>query len=203
MRSGPAEDQGLAAVSTDSVAQDSLSPRPEVVLPANPDDSIEAIRYSVEVLAANTAEGANFEMSRHGAQMPASTVSLVPIGDTEDTWYKVHAGAYADSTQAEELLLTLRRRRILPDSAGSIVIVPFALLVDSIPPQAGMTARVREKIRELAARGVHAYALIQRDGSARVYAGAFDKPEQSSLAATALRVAGLTPVLEYRTGRLP
>ena len=202
-RTGPSDDGQVAAAATDSAATDSLSPPPPVVVAANPDDSVEAIRYSVEILAANTAEGANFEMSRHGAQMPASTVSLVPIGDTEDTWYKVHAGAYADSTRAEELLVTLRRRRILPDSAGSVVTVPFALMVDSIPAQAGMTSKVREKIRELTARGVYAYALMQRDGSARIYAGAFDKPEQSSLAATALRVAGLTPVLEYRTGRLP
>ena len=35
-----------------------------------------------------------------------------------------------------------------------------------------------------------------------LYAGAFENPEQSSLAATALRVAGVTPVLEYRTGRI-
>jgi hypothetical protein len=35
-----------------------------------------------------------------------------------------------------------------------------------------------------------------------LYAGAFEKPEQSSLTATALRVAGVTPVLEYRTGRV-
>jgi hypothetical protein len=142
-------------------------------------------------------------MNRHGAQMPAATISLVPIGDTEASWYKVHAGAFADSAEAETLLARLRRRRIVPDSAGSIVSVPFALVVDSIPAQAGMTARVREKLRDLTSRGVHAYALLQSDGTARVYAGAFDRPDQSSLAATALRVAGLSPVLEYRTGRLP
>lgn len=181
---------------------DSLPQRP-VVLPSNPADSVNAMPFSVEILAANTAEGANFEMNRHGAEMPAATISLVPIGDTEATWYKVHAGAYGDSTAAEALLATLRRRRIVPDSAGTIVRAPFALLVDTVPAQAGMTARVRTRVRELGERGVHAYALMQRDGSARLYAGAFGNPEQSSLAATALRVAGLTPVLQYRTGRLP
>ena len=136
-------------------------------------------------------------------RLPASTISLVPIGDTEATWYKVHAGAYTDSAGAETLLATLRRRRIVLESAGSIIRAPFALRVDSVAPQAGMTARIRERIRDLSERGVHAYALMQNDGSARIYAGAFGNPEQSSLAATALRVAGLTPVLEYRTGRLP
>ncbi len=200
MRSSSGNSAPVAVVA-DTLA-DSL-PQRTVVLPSNPADSVNAMPFSVEILAANTAEGANFEMTRHGAQMPAATISLVPIGDTEATWYKVHAGAYGDSTAAETLLATLRRRRIVPDSAGIIVRAPFALLVDSVPAQAGMTAKVRARVRELGERGVHAYALLQRDGSARLYAGAFGNPEQSSLAATALRVAGLTPVLQYRTGRLP
>ncbi|MGK2963816.1 MAG: SPOR domain-containing protein [Gemmatimonadaceae bacterium] len=196
-------DSGAVPAAADSVAAEPAAPVRPVVLPANPQDSLEAMPYSVEILAANTSEGANFEMNRHGAQMPAATISLVPIGDTEATWYKVHAGAYTDSAEAETLLATLRRRRIVPESAGSIIRAPFALLVDSVPAQAGMTARVRERIRDLSERGVFAYALMQSDGSARIYAGAFGNPEQASLAATALRVAGLSPVLEYRTGRLP
>lgn len=196
------EEHEAPVAAADTVAVDTL-PTAAAVLPANPQDSLEAAAYSVEILASNTSEGANFEMTRHGAQMPAATISLVPIGDTEATWYKVHAGAYADSAAAETLLGTLRRRRIVPDSAGTVVRAPFALVVDSVPAQAGMNARVREKLRDLSERGVHAYALMQEDGSARVYAGAFDRPDQSSLAATALRVAGLSPVLEYRKGRLP
>ena len=196
-------DRDATVAVADTAAVDSVAQRGPAIVPANPQDSSIAIPFSVEILAANTSEGANFEMNRHGAQMPAATVSLVPIGDTEATWYKVHAGAYADSAEAATLLQTLRRRRIVPDSAGNVVRAPFALVVDSVPAQAGMRARVREKIRDLMSRGVHAYALMQEDGSARVYAGAFDQPDQSALAATALRVAGLTPVLEYRKGRLP
>lgn len=173
------------------------------VVPANAADSSLATPFSIEILASNTAEGANFEIQRHGSVMPAATISLVPIGDTEATWYKVYAGAFADSAEAEKLLASLRRRRIVPDSSGSVVRAPLALLVDSIPAQAGMSARVRDMLRSLTARSVTAYALIQPDGSARVYAGAFERPGQTSLAATALRVAGLTPSLVYRTGRLP
>ena len=188
---------------SDSAATDSIRPSEPAILPANPQDSAKALRYSVEILASNTAEGANFEMNRHGSQLPAATISLVPVGDTEASWYKVHAGAFMDSAQAGDLLASLRRRRIVSDSAGSIVRSPFALAIDSVPAQAGMRGRIRTKLQELSARGVHAYALLQEDGSARVYAGAFDTPKQSSLAATALRVAGLTPVLEYRIGRQP
>jgi hypothetical protein len=200
-RDGASEATPAAAIADSTI--DSAAVRKPQILPANPADSAIALRYAVEILAANTAEGANFEMNRHGAQMPAATISLVPIGDTEATWYKVHAGAFADSAEAQTLLARLRRRRIVPDSAGSIVSVPFALVVDTISAQAGMRARVREKLQDLTSRGVHAYALLQSDGTAKLYAGAFDRADQSSLAATALRVAGLSPVLEYRTGRIP
>jgi hypothetical protein len=201
-RDGSADTRAVAGAPADSAVADSARPIVAAVLPENPEDSTAALEYSVEILASNTAEGANFEMNRHGPQMPAATISLVPIGDTEATWYKVHAGAYSDSTEAEGLLATLRRRRIVSDSAGTVVRAPFALLVDSVPAQAGMRARIRERLQDLSGRGVHAYALIQDDRSARLYVGAFDRPEQSSLAATALRVAGLSPALEYRTGRL-
>ena len=191
-----------AAIPADTIADSVARPRPPVIPLANAADSMSAVPFSVEILASNTAEGANFEIQRHGSVMPAATISLVPIGDTEATWYKVHAGAFADSAEAENLLASLRRRRIVPDSAGSVVRAPLALLVDSVPPQAGMTARIREKLESLTARGVNGYAMRQSDGSARLYAGAFERPEQASLAATALRVAGLTPVLVYRTGRV-
>lgn len=191
-----------AAAKADSAADSAARARPPAILPANQSDSAKAVPFSVEILASNTAEGANFEIQRHGSVMPAATISLVPIGDTEATWYKVHAGAFADSGQAEQLLASLRRRRIVPDSAGSVVRAPLALLVDSIPAQAGMNSRIREKIQALTAKGVNGYTMIQPDGSALVYAGAFESPQQASLAATALRVAGLTPVLVYRTGRV-
>jgi hypothetical protein len=51
-------------------------------------------------------------------------------------------------------------------------------------------------------RGVPAYALRQADGSATVYAGAFEAPEQSALLAQSLRQLGLAPTLVYRTGRV-
>ncbi|HEY4956031.1 MAG TPA: hypothetical protein VII02_14210 [Gemmatimonadaceae bacterium] len=187
----------------DTMSGDStLRAQRALILPANPGDSAAAAAFAVEILAANTAEGANFELVRHGGVMPAATISVVPIGDTEAIWYKVFAGAFGDSVQAERLLASLRRRRIVPDSAGSVVRVPFALRVDDVPAQAAAASKSSDKVHGYAARGLAIYALAQTDGSVRLYAGAFENPQQSSLAATALRVAGLTPVLEYRTGRV-
>ncbi|HUQ18410.1 MAG TPA: SPOR domain-containing protein [Gemmatimonadaceae bacterium] len=175
--------------------------KPEMVV-ANPADSTTATAYSVEIVSTNTQEGANFTLRGLGAMTPAATISLVPIGETEAIWYKVHAGAFGDSAQAARLLRSLRRRQIVPDTEGIVVRTPLALRVDSVPSQAAVTQRTRAKIDSFTARGVAVYALTQRDGSARLYAGAFERPEQASLAATALRVAGLTPILEYRTGRV-
>lgn len=194
----------IVATPVDSLRRDSaVAVKSNALAPANPLDSASATAFSVEVLASNTSEGANFELKRHGSAMPSATISLVPIGDAEATWYKVYAGAYPDVMQADQLLGLLRRRHILADSAGSVVRVPLAFLVDSVPSQGGVTAVVRDKIAALAARGVTAYALLQKDGGARLYTGAFEHSDQSSLAASALRVAGLTPVLAYRTGRIP
>ncbi|HYN82682.1 MAG TPA: hypothetical protein VES88_14420 [Gemmatimonadaceae bacterium] len=187
----------------DSQAHDSTAvPQREVIVPANPQDSSLAATFAVEILNANTAESANFELQRHGEMMPAATISLVPIGDTEAIWYKVFAGAVSDSAQAERLLRSLRRRRIVADSIGRVVRVPLALRVDSVPSQAAVLSKSREMVKAYTAKGVPAYAMLQNDGSARIYAGAFQTPEQSSLSATALRVAGATPVLEFRTGRV-
>lgn len=192
----------VAAV--DSAKVDSVPrPRPVALAPVNPLDSSKALGFSVEILAANTAEGANFELKRHGSVMPNATISLVPIGDTEATWYKVYAGVYPEILQADQLLALLRRRKVVADSAGSVAHVPLAFLVDSVPAQGGVAAAVRDKIQNFAGRGIAAYALTQRDGSARVYTGAFETPEQASLAVSALRVAGVNPVLAYRTGRFP
>ncbi len=192
------------AARVDSAKTDSVRvPHPVALAPINPLDSSKALGFSVEILASNTADGANFELKRHGPVMPNATISLVPIGDTEATWYKVYAGAYPEILQADQLLALLRRRKVVADSAGSVAHVPLAFLVDSIPAQGGVAAAVRDKIQNFAGRGIVAYALTQRDGSALVYTGAFETPEQASLAVSALRVAGVTPVLAYRTGRFP
>jgi hypothetical protein len=185
------------------VARDTApAPQKAEMIVANPADSAAAAGYSGLILSANTAEGANFRLRGLGETMPAATISLVPLGNTDAIWYRVHAGAFGDSAQAARLLGSLRRRRVLPDSEGTVIRTPLALRVDSVPAQGGVTQKTREKLDGFSARGLAVYALMQRDGSTRLYAGAFERPEQASLAATALRVAGLAPVLEYRTGRV-
>jgi hypothetical protein len=171
---------------------------------ANVNDSASASAFSVELLVANTAEGANLFVRKNGAALPAAAVSPVPIGQERATWYKVTAGAYTRRDQADSLLFALQKSGVLAtESAGRITRTPLALLVDSVPSQGGIVDAVRAAVEKYTARGLTVYPLIQDDGGARIFAGAFATADQSAGLIRTLRGAGLKPVLVYRTGSTP
>jgi hypothetical protein len=175
-----------------------------VAPPENAGDSAIAAAFSVELLLANTAEGANLFVKKNGAALPAAAVSPVPIGSERATWFRVTAGAYTTRNQADSLLLSLRRGGILAgDSTGSVMVAPLALLVDSVPTQGGISDAVRAAVQKYITRGLSVYPLMQNDGGARLYAGAFSTPNQSVELSRNLRAAGLKPVLVYRIGSTP
>jgi cell division septation protein DedD len=172
--------------------------------PENAIDSLSAAAFSVELLVANTAEGANLFVRKNGAALPAAAVSPVPIGPEQATWYRVTAGAYTRREQADSLLRRLRESRLLAnDSVEHVMQTPLALLVDSVPSQGGMGDAVNAAVQKYAARGLPVYTLMQDDGGARIYAGAFKTASQSAELIKSLRAAGLKPVLVYRTGSTP
>jgi SPOR domain len=172
--------------------------------PENAIDSLSAAAFSVELLVANTAEGANLFVRKNGAALPAAAVSPVPIGPEQATWYRVTAGAYTRRDQADSLLRALRESRLLADdSVDHVMQTPLALLVDSVPSQGGIGDAIRAAVQKYAARGLPVYTLMQDDGGARIYAGAFKTASQSAELIKSLRAAGLKPVLVYRTGSTP
>jgi hypothetical protein len=172
--------------------------------PENAIDSLSAAAFSVELLVANTAEGANLFVRKNGAALPAAAVSPVPIGPEQATWYRVTAGAYTRRDQADSLLRALRESRLLADdSVEHVMQTPLALLVDSVPSQGGIGDAIRAAVQKYAARGLPVYTLMQDDGGARIYAGAFKTASQSAELIKSLRAAGLKPVLVYRTGSTP
>jgi hypothetical protein len=206
---GPSE--GLRNGATAKVVAPPVPPPPRpapetlyIAPPTNVNDSAIASAFSVELLVANTAEGANLFVQKNGAALPAATVSPFPIGPERATWYRVTAGAYPARSQADSLLLVLRRAGVLAnDSAGTITRAPLALLVDSVPSQGGITDAVRALVQKYADRKLVVYTLMQDDGSARLYMGAFATADQSADLIRSLRSAGLKPVLVYRTGSTP
>jgi hypothetical protein len=172
--------------------------------PPNVNDSASASAFTVELLVANTGEGANLFVRKNGAALPAAAVSPVPIGAERTTWYRVTAGAYTRRAQADSLLLALQASGVLASgSSGRISRSPLALLVDSVPSQGGIVDAIRATVDKYTARGLTVYPLIQNDGGARIFSGAFEAADQSAGLIRTLRGAGLKPVLVYRTGSTP
>jgi hypothetical protein len=119
------------------------------------------------------------------------------MGAARIRWHRVMAGAWQDRAGADSLLRALREEGVLRRGTGLVVRVPLALLLEAGVPRGVAAARVAA----LAARGVSAYALLQEDGTVRLFAGAFDTPAAAVPLDADLRGAGLAPTLAYRTGR--
>ena len=169
--------------------------------PINSADSAEAAQFTVELQFANTGEGANLFVSKNGRALPAAAISPIPIEPDRQIWYRVTAGAYTRRSQADSLLLALRNSGI---PVTSVATTPLALLVDSVPSQGGITDSVRATLQRYETRGIRGvYALMQDDGGALIYAGAFARADQAAELIRTLRGVGLKPVLVYRTGRAP
>jgi hypothetical protein len=194
------------AVRSDSAQRDSLlRDTTGAILPAldsvretglpltveNAADSASASRYAVYFATANTRAAAMPD-----ARVRAlDAVALSPVAEGDEQWFRVTVGAAATRAQADSLLTKLRTQKIV--GSGSIVSVPYALrLARNVTP-----TDIPSQLAELADRGIMAYALLQPDGSAIVYTGAFESPTQATLLADSLRALRVAPVLVYRTGR--
>ena len=165
----------------------------------NPADSAVAARFAVEVVAANTLAGANSVLRNDGelSLFPAPTISPVQLGGGT-LWYKAVVGAWRVRGGADSLLAALRASRVVRSDNGLVVRVPYALvLADSVARE-----MVAHEVDVWRGRGVTAYALLQEDGSARLYAGAFETPAQAAPLAESVRDAGTVPVVAFRTGRM-
>ncbi len=185
----------------DSLLRDSsgtLIPGSDSVRPSGPPlpvenaaDSASASRYAVYFATANTRAAAMPD-----ARIRAlDAVALSPVAEGSEQWFRVTVGATSTRAQAESLLTKLRTQKIV--GSGSIVSVPYALrLARNVTP-----TLIPTRLAELANRGIIAYALLQADGSANVYTGAFESPMQATPLADSLRALRVAQVLVYRTGR--
>ena len=193
MRSDSATRDSLLRDSTDGsiTGLDSVPPDSPSLTVENAADSAAASRYAVYFATANTRAGAMPD-----ARVRAlDAVALSPVAEGNEQWFRVTVGASATRAQAESLLTTLRSQKIV--GSGSIVSVPYALrLARDVTPTVLPT-----RLAELATRGIIAYALLQPDGSATVYTGAFESPMQATPLADSLRALRIETVLVYRTGR--
>lgn len=180
-----------------AVAPETLAVAP----PANVADSATATAYAVELGAWNAIEDAVDQINRYRSSLPAATIAPVPLGASREIYYKVISGAFPNPREAQVLLDVLRHKGVVLDGMGTLVRTPYALLLDSA--SAGRTQTIMRKYSQVPQSRQSIYVLAQDDGSLRVYAGAFERPEDSASLMASLRAAGLSPVLAYRTGRSP
>ena len=187
---------GLGSFTDSARAADSISQIEKAMGLFTAQDSASVVPFALSLVTHNTQAGALLELRRNGATLPAGTFTPVLIRETP--WFRVVAGAYPDSVAAAALLDTLRARGM--SDAGRVVIerYPYALLVERDVPDSAVGTRVAR----YQARGLPVYALLQANGTARLYAGAFKAPEEANLLTDVMRAAGLTTSLVYRTGRV-
>ncbi|MBX3133416.1 MAG: SPOR domain-containing protein [Gemmatimonadaceae bacterium] len=204
--SGTAGDaSGDAAVAEDSLAGAAAPATPpsapaarEVRLgpPVNPGDSVSARRWSVELVAANTPEGANSRLVWEGDPLPVPTIAPVVLRAGSAPWYRVVVGAWESRADAERWLQTQRALGLIRPAMGRVLETPFALQL-----AAGPLDEVETRRAEWTGGEVQPYLLRQDDGHARVLVGAFETASQALWFAATLRERGLEPQLAYRTGR--
>lgn len=163
----------------------------------NPGDSSRAANFAVELVAANTPESANSRLELRGAQVPAPTIAPVLLGPDGRPWFRALAGAWRERAEADAYLDALRDRGLVRQEVGRVLRAPYALvLAEGIRREEASGA-----VASWTARGIPAYALLQDDGSVRVFAGAFETSGQAVLLAKSLRDLGERPRLAFRTGR--
>ena len=201
---GTVEPQSADSADSDGVAPtdsaDAAPPgEPEPFAPvviANPGDSARSSAWGVEIVATNTQSGAIFKLIEEAGVLPAATYSPVSRGG-ERLWFYVVSGAYAHRGGADSLLRALRANGTMARGAGQVRRLPYALLVQTGVSRENAPALVSAFV----ARELPVYALLQPDGSASLYAGAFESPDQVGLLAAALRARSVEPKIVYRIGR--
>jgi hypothetical protein len=177
-----------------TVAVDSSPP----LVASNPADSSSASPFAVQIAMVDTEDGAALRVRSGGGDFPVGTYAPVSRGADRGTWYKVVTGAYVDRTKADQLLAFLRQRGVVPQGWGTVIRAPLALQLGS----AASTTQAAPVIADYQSRKVPVYGLLQRDGSVRIYAGAFETPDEAALFKSALKsTKNIDATLVYRVGR--
>lgn len=181
----------VAAGVADAAADSTLEPPV-----ANPADSVRSAAFAVAI-ASGTSQS---DAARSFRARPRS-LAAVTIGEAADpagvTRYYVITGAGRRQSDATALLARMRGDGLLGASSGEVVRMPYALQVESSVPRDS----VRPVLNRFVARGIAAYALLQPNGRAHVYVGAFATPADARHTLVTLQAAAIPAALAVRTGR--
>ena len=189
---------GSSPLASDSSPPLAIDSSPPLAI-ANPADSADGSPFAVQIAMVDTEDGAALRVRSGGRDFPVGTYAPVRRGaNGGDTWYKVVTGAYTDRARAQQLLTFLRSRGLVPQGWGTVIRAPLALQLGSAPTPTEAAAL----IADYQSRQIPVYGLLQRDGSVRIYSGAFGTPDEAASAKFALlRTKNIDATLVYRVGR--
>ena len=187
--------------SPDSTSPQSAAPRgvdsATVIRVVNPQDSLKAAAYGVVIVATNDEAQALARWADLGLKLPAGTVTMVRIRGERGRFFQMQAGAFSKARQADSLLAALRSTGKLKADAGRVVATPYALVLES-----KVSRRAAQNVADgYGQRQIAAYPLLQTDGSATIFVGAFESPEQAVPLMNELKAKGVSSTLYFRTGR--
>ena len=186
-----------AAASDSLVGTAAVDSSPPLVV-SDPADSAIASPFAVQIAMVDTEDGAAIRVRAGGGDFPVGTYAPVSRGADRGTWFKVVTGAYVDRTKADQLLVFLRGRGLVPQGWGTVIRAPFALQIATAPSQ----TQAAPVIADYQSRQIPVYGLLQRDNSVRIYAGAFEHPDEAALFKSALKsTKNIDATLAYRVGR--
>ena len=153
--------------------------------------------YSVVLADVSSATGANSELDLESERgMPAVTYAPYARADGGLS-YTILAGAARDSAGADSLLQVVRAKKFKNSQAAHVVRLPYAVRI-----QTGVsTDQASMFVHAYVSKGLPVYPLVQSDGSATLYAGAFRTVEQAQPLMTSFRANGDQPTVTIRTGR--
>ncbi len=154
-----------------------------------------AVPWTVELASVNTVNGAMARVRQALDSLPVLTFAATQPGGGP-IWYRLRAGAYASSEAADSLLTALRARGAIEPAAGRIVNAPLAWLLEENVLEDQLSVRLFLWRQQ----GLPAYALFDRNGTTRIYFGAFESEAEARLLTPMLDSLNLYATLVTRIG---
>jgi hypothetical protein len=154
-----------------------------------------ALPWSVELASVNTINGAMARVRQALDSLPVPTFAATQPGGGA-IWYRLRAGAFTTSEQADSLLASLRERGAIEPAAGRVVQSPLAWLLEENVLEEQLSVRLFLWRQQ----GLPAYALFDRNGTTRIYFGAFENEAEARLLTPMLDSLNLYATLVTRIG---
>jgi hypothetical protein len=124
---------------------------------------------------------------------------VAPLRLQRTVWYRIYVGPVASRRAADSLLHAVRVAGLDGSRAAAVALVPLSFALRRVVTAlAARTARDR-----LRSAGLAAFVLGQADGSYRLFAGAFDTPDQAAYLDSLLTSTGSAGPLGPRVGFHP